>query len=1133
MKPLLASMPALWFLATLSSTALASPPPPQLVKDIFAGNTAAGSTPSYIRAVGSTVFFTADDGIHGNELWKSDGTADGTALVQDILPGIGGSFPSPVVVMGDSVYFTASTYNASGGVITNLWKNHLTSGVTEMVKDIYAGTSSGDMLYPVEMNGWLYFTANDGTHGHELWKSDGTLANTALVKDIRLGASASSMGPPVKLNGLLYFVANDGTHGQEIWESNGLEGGTKIVKDINSNSNGSGILSQYTQLVPMGDHLFFSANDGSNGYQLWKTDGSDGGTVMVKNGSGGALSPQNLIAAGSRLYFTANTAANGNELWTSDGSAIGTYLVKDICPGFGSYTYSEFSVIGNTLLFRANDGVNGYELWKSDGTTEGTMMVKDIFPVSGNSDPAGLCEAGGVVYFRASDGVHGTELWRTDGTSAHTVMVKDILSVGASSSPSQFTAALGNAFFVADDGVHGPQWWTSDGTATGTLMVKDFLIGSGCSGVGNLMAVGNRLYFTATDGTNSGLWSSDGTAAGTMMLKVNTTSTPSNLTAVGASLYFTLSYQTSDTMPWYIYPIVTTTTELWKSDGTVQGTVLVTSDQIMSDPYSYSAGPYMADFSNLTPVGNTLFFTEFKSNGSSSFNPSNGSTLWRLDATTGVAEIILTSWGNSNPYQQFPTIGSLTAMSSTLYFQAPGTPDYYSGTQIYALWKSDGTNVGTTLVKENIISFLGGSTMVTLGNELYFTGDNNALWQSDGTETGTLPMSGPFNNVPSGVTRVGGKQYFSGSDATHGAELWVSDGTDVGTFMVKDIHSGSAGSNPQSLTPVSGALYFLADDGIHGSEIWKSDGTAAGTLRLADITGGPAFTSYGGMLAVGTQLFFTAATPAYGSELYVYDSSQGAPNIAVEQPAGTSLSTGTISDFGSVLVGTNSPLTFTIKNTGTADLVLGTITKDGANAADFSVSAPASTPLARGASTTFSVQFAPSASGTRSATLHIASNVTGTKNPFDINLTGIGATALAGFNEFVSTHSSLADLAADASATPFNDGVSNLLKYAFNLNLAGPDNHTLSAATANSGLPLIALSGSGAATQIHMEFLRRKNSGLIYTPKYATDLTTFTPTTGTSTVTSIDAEWERVIVQQPANPATTSQCFGRVEVTLP
>jgi len=116
------------------------------------------------------------------------------------------------------------------------------------------------------------------------------------------------------------------------------------------------------------------------------------------------------------------------------------------------------------------------------------------------------------------------------------------------------------------------------------------------------------------------------------------------------------------------------------------------------------------------------------------------------------------------------------------------------------------------------------------------------------------------------------------------------------------------------------------------------------------------------------------------------------PDIAVEQPAGTGLTDGTSSvACGSVNLGSSSsPITFTVKNPGTADLTSLAITKDGANAADFTVSALGATTVAAGGSTTFTVTFAPGAAGSRAAAIHIASNVTGAKNPFDINLTGTG-----------------------------------------------------------------------------------------------------------------------------------------------
>ena len=101
---------------------------------------------------------------------------------------------------------------------------------------------------------------------------------------------------------------------------------------------------------------------------------------MVKdiNSGSGSSSPDDLIAVGNTLYFTANDGTNGNELWKSDGTSSSTVMVKDINSGSSTSYISLPTAIGNTLYFKANDGTNGYELWKSDGTASGTVMVKDI-----------------------------------------------------------------------------------------------------------------------------------------------------------------------------------------------------------------------------------------------------------------------------------------------------------------------------------------------------------------------------------------------------------------------------------------------------------------------------------------------------------------------------------------------------------------------------------------------------------------------------------------------------------------------------------------------------------------------------------------------------------------------------------
>jgi ELWxxDGT repeat protein len=135
---------------------------PQLVRDT--NLLAAGSSPNNLVAVGNVAYFVANDGTHGSELWKSDGSAAGTMLVQEI------------------------------------------------------NTGSANFNYLTNVNGTLFFIANDGTHGGELWKSDGTAAGTVLVADIRPGSVSSYPKSLTNVNGTLFFIANDGTHGNELWK---------------------------------------------------------------------------------------------------------------------------------------------------------------------------------------------------------------------------------------------------------------------------------------------------------------------------------------------------------------------------------------------------------------------------------------------------------------------------------------------------------------------------------------------------------------------------------------------------------------------------------------------------------------------------------------------------------------------------------------------------------------------------------------------------------------------------------------------------------------------------------------------------------------------------------------------------
>jgi len=397
-----------------------------ILKDINPGNS--GSAYLNSTHVNGVLYFRPDDGVHGDELWKSNGTGQGTVLIKDINPGAAGS----------------------------------------------------ELQEFISVNGVLFFRANDGVHGTELWKSDGTENGTVMVKDIQPGQESGILSTLFASNGTVYFQANDGTHGTELWKSDGTEAGTILLKDIypgvatsgfNAGNPYSGNPDNFASANGI---VYFAASGGDNTHEVWKTDGTVAGTTLIKDLYSGSLgyALSNFITLNGTLYFTVYGGASGNELWKSDGTAAGTALIKVMLGG--NFT-NHATVMNDALYFLEGDGI-----WKSDGTTSGTILLKE----KGGSfafSPELLTTINGLLYFTGYDDAHGLELWKSDGTSAGTVLLKDIYD-GTSGSDINAFAKVGNKLmFSANDGIHGNEIWISDGTETGTKMVQDIEPGSGSS----------------------------------------------------------------------------------------------------------------------------------------------------------------------------------------------------------------------------------------------------------------------------------------------------------------------------------------------------------------------------------------------------------------------------------------------------------------------------------------------------------------------------------------------------------------------------------------------------------------------------------------------------------------------------
>lgn len=596
--------------------------------------------------------------------WVSDGTLRGTVLLHST------GEKAPRVDWGESIAFKGRRLMSASTDKTGweLWTTSGTKKSTKMLMQLAPGFYSSYPANFVQTGKLAFFDALSPRFGHEIWSTSGTPLGTRLLTDVRRGKEGSD---PKYLTGSgkrVFWTADDGKNGRQLWTSDGSKKGTRRLTSL---ANG-GIPLVWASGAPgdgsalgLNGRYFFSGWESGSPSSLWRSDGTTAGTFALSTPSanGDDSSPSELMALGNRVYYETRDEKQGTHLWATDGTVAGTSIPLRVSlvdreqgwfagvlgelgdkavlsrwkypdghlqparhEGLWLHAPGEASALqvmpgaaapgspGELLYLQGYDPTTGYEPWTTDGTLEGTKLLKDLRTKTiydhdtqvYSSHPDWLGQAGGKTYFVAESFARGRELWVTDGTTDGTRLLKDIAPNYESSRFSK-AYAWGSklVFFATSSGFGSPgALWITDGTTEGTVMLMQ--AGQGYwsppeSHPGSMFAElnGKLIFPSYVLGQGVELWSSDGTPGGTALLKEiypgQTGSLPQWITATATAVYFTAEDGVHGR-------------EMWRTDGTEAGTAMVfdpTEDAGGSRPWGLACTGGKLFFSAVTPDGRT------------------------------------------------------------------------------------------------------------------------------------------------------------------------------------------------------------------------------------------------------------------------------------------------------------------------------------------------------------------------------------------------------------------------------------------------------------------------------------------------------------------------------------------------
>ncbi len=858
-----------------------------LVKDI---NHATNSNPANnLRGFKNTfavlkkcVYYAANDGIHGTELWRSDGTEAGTYMVKDINDNdTSSSYPSYITAFQDKIYFRA--YNPATGY--EMYQSDGTADGTNLFKDIDIGASSS---YPGQftiVKSKLYFVSDGAS---VLWKTDGTPEGTMVVKDLG-DYWLSGISQLTAVNNLLFFSADSPdysgeyeTHDRELWRSDGTSDGTIQLQYADD--------AEPDNFTSFNDHLFFTENPTHlSGYTLWVSDGTVAGTNEISNPNNVSVNSYHsyysydyqyqtipLPIAHNCLFFAGSNSKTGNELYKYDTSK-GIVLVKDITPGAAASDFSTESLrsMNDNIYFSLPDsGYKNFSFWKSGGYEGNTRSIKTL---PGNINPYSFYVADSTLYFSFNYS-NNNEPWVSDGTASGTKILKDVNPLAGSGS-SYFTACNGKVFFSAYTDDNGQELWVTNAAKTSAKLVKDMnttaITGSAVYSAGMALD-SNTLIFTAyTTEYGFELWKTDGTDAGTVLIKdINPgehSSNPNVYAVVNGKAYFGAYDEATDSEAVYV------------TDGTAIGTKKITSsrDDVFNIRVADNGNVFYA--TGRHEESDYRYYYSLRKTDSTSISLTLGFNIDPENFNIIDNNCFFSDYGD--PYVSDGTVHGthiFTDINIPYGYGGPYGYTPFNNKTIFAtafgLYKTNGTQKGTRQLSSIVPQLYYGDTFPKFQGKLYFVGYDTTyhiygLYSTNSTIAGTVVVNNGLAYTPYSSSRfaVGDNVlYFT----TNSTELWKVKGTKPPTAsLVKNIDHTVSNFYITDLVATGDKAYFL-----YKGKLWKSNGTQDGTKEINNtVLSGLQSIDY--LTAVGNKLFFVGGNSTLGNELYVNENAAGKSNV--------------------------------------------------------------------------------------------------------------------------------------------------------------------------------------------------------------------------------------------------------------